>query len=157
MLGKTKVSTLMLICLVWETALQAQVTQIPEISAFLPSITDVKPKEVTPLDGLWTISSLDKTVRIDRGRIYAIDGWTHLFVLKIQPGMVVNHPFKQQSLGVFVGDDLPLQGSLKAVLTGDRILDINVDGALGPVNYQMIPQQLDDSDTFNQLIKEIRQ
>ncbi|MEP4890916.1 MAG: hypothetical protein ABJV04_12880 [Aliiglaciecola sp.] len=156
MFSNLKISALIAISILWIAPSQAQVNQIPEIGAFLPSITDVKPKEVSPIDGLWTISSLDKVVRIDRGRIYAIEGWTHLFVLKIQPGMVVIHPFKQQSPGVFVGDDLPLQGPLKAILTGDRILDINVDGALGEVNYQMIPQQLDDTDAFNQLIKQIR-
>ncbi|GAA6184020.1 MULTISPECIES: hypothetical protein [Alteromonadaceae] len=152
-----KIKAFFVMSILWFTPTQAQVNQIPEIGAFLPSITDVKPKEVSAIDGLWTISSLDKVVRIDRGRIYAIEGWTHLFVLKIQPGMVVIHPFQQQSPGVFVGDDLPLQGPLKAVLTGDRVLDVDVDGALGQVNYQMIPRQLDDNEAFNKLIKQIRQ
>jgi hypothetical protein len=140
----------------WVSPALSQVQQIPKIGAFLPSITDVKPKEVTAVDGLWSISALDKIVRIDRGRIYAIEGWTHLFVLQIQPGMVVIHPFTQQSPGVFTGDDLPLQGPLKAVLTGDRILDVQVEGALTTVDYQLIPQQLDDPAAFNELIKQIR-
>jgi hypothetical protein len=135
----------------------AQQIQIPEVGAFLPSITKVKPKEVSVVDGLWSVSSIDKVVRIDRGRIYAIDSWMHLLVLKIKPGMVVIHPFTEQFPGIFVGDDLPLQGPLRAELTGDRILDVTVKGALGEVNYQLIPQQLDDPAGFNELVKEIRE
>lgn len=140
----------------WVNPAISQMQQLPEIGAFLPSITEVKPKEVSAVDGLWSISSLDKVVRIDRGRIYAIEGWTHLFVLKIMPGMVVIHPFTEESPGVFTGDDLPLQGPLRAVLTGDRILHFEVKGALGEVEYQLIPQQLDDPDAFNRLMKQVR-
>ena len=135
---------------------QAQTMQVPEVGAFLPSIVDVKPGKVTPVDGLWSISALDKVVRIDRGRIYAIEGWNHLLIFKIKPGMVVITPFKEEAPGVYAGQDLPLQGPLKAVLTGDRILDFTVAGGLGEVRYQMIPQQLDDPDAFNTLIREVR-
>jgi len=134
----------------------AQTMQVPEVGAFLPSIVDVKPGATLPIDGLWSISSLDKVVRIDRGRIYAIEGWNHLLVFKIKPGMVVIKQLKEETPGVYAGQDLPLQGPLKATLTGDRILDVNVAGAMGEVRYQMIPQQLDDQSAFNELIKEIR-
>ncbi|AUM13910.1 hypothetical protein [Ketobacter alkanivorans] len=134
----------------------AQTMQVPEVGAFLPSIVDVKPGETLPIDGLWSISSLDKVVRIDRGRIYAIEGWNHLVIFKIKPGMVVIKQFKQEAPGIYTGQDLPLQGPLKATLTGDRILDVNVAGAMGEVRYQLIPQQLDDQSAFNELIKEIR-
>jgi len=134
----------------------AQTMQIPEVGAFLPSIVDVKPGKLTPVDGLWSISSLDKVVRIDRGRIYAIEGWNHLLVFKIKPGMVVIKQFKEEGQGMYTGQDLPLQGPLKAMLTGDRILDVTVAGAMGEVRYQMIPQQLDDPDAFNRLVKDLR-
>jgi hypothetical protein len=140
----------------WSAQLHAQTMTVPEIGAFLPSVVDVKPSQVLPIDGLWSVSSLDKVVRIDRGRVYAIEGWMHLLLFKIKPGMVVIKGLKEESDGVYAGDDLPLQGPLKATLTGDRILDIKVAGALGEVRYQMIPQQLDDQDAFNKLIKGIR-
>ncbi|RLU01079.1 hypothetical protein [Ketobacter sp.] len=134
----------------------AQTMQVPEVGAFLPSIVEVKPGKVTPVDGLWSISSLAKIVRIDRGRIYAIEGWNHLLIFKIKPGMVVITPFQEEAKGIYSGQDLPLQGPLKAILTGDRILDVTVAGAMGEVRYQLIPQQLDDPDAFNALIKEVR-
>jgi hypothetical protein len=108
------------------------------------------------IDGLWSVSSIDKIVRIDRGRIYAVEGWNHLFVLKIKPGMVVIHPFIETAPGMYEGDDLPLQGQFVARLTGDRILNFDVDGALGKASYQLVPQQLDDPEAFNALIKVVR-
>lgn len=138
------------------TFTNAQNIQIPEIGAFLPSVTEVKPGTPMAIDGLWSISSLDKIVRIDRGRIYAIEGWNHMLVLKIKPGMVVINPFIEKFPGIYEGDDLPMQGPLNAWLTGDRIIDVVVKGALGEVNYQLIPQQLDDPAAFNALIKEVR-
>ena len=140
----------------WTSSASAQTMQVPEIGAFLPSVVDVAPAEPMVIDGLWKISSLNKMVRIDRGRIYAIDGWKHMFILVIQPGMVVIQNLKETTPGTYTGDDLPLSGPLKARLTGDRILDVTVQGALGEVRYQMIPQQLDEQGPFNKLIKEMR-
>ncbi len=130
----------------------AQTTQIPQIGAFLPSIVDVPPGDPLVIDGLWKISSNDKMIRIDRGRAYAIDGWVHMFVLKIQPGMVVLRNLKEVKEGTYTGEDLPLAGPLKATLTGDRILDVKV----GKARYQLIPQQIDEQDAFDALIKRIR-
>lgn len=148
--------TALMLLLIVASPSNAQTTQIPEVGAFLPKITDVKPGEMLPIDGLWSISSLDKIVRIDRGRVYAIEGWNHMLILKIKPGMVVITQLKQEAPGMYAGNDLPLQGPLKAVLTGDRILDVTVAGALGEVNYQLIPQELDEPEDFKQLVKQVR-
>jgi len=138
------------------SATSAQQMTIPQIPAFLPSVTKVKPSKTMVIDGLWSVSSLNKLVRIDRGRIYAIEGWTHMFVLNIKPGMVIIQNLVEEGDSVFKGEDLPLAGPLKAVLTGDRILDVTVEGALGTVNYQMIPQELDDPDWFKKEIRKLR-
>lgn len=135
---------------------QAQTMQVPEIGAFLPSVVEVAPSKPMIIDGLWKISSLNKMVRVDRGRIYAIEGWTHMFVLKIKPGMVVIQNLEETIEGTYTGDDLPLAGPLKAKLTGDSILDVTVVGALGEVRYQLIPQQLDDQKAFNAAVKAMR-
>jgi hypothetical protein len=137
-------------------AVAAQTQQIPQIGALLPSIVEVPAGDPLVIDGLWKISSIDKLIRIDRGRAYAIDGWVHLFVLKIQPGMVVLRHLKETGEGAFTGEDLPLAGALEAKLTGDRLLDVKVAGKLGPARYQLIPQQLDEADAFDTLVKRIR-
>lgn len=133
-----------------------QTMQAPQIGAFLPKVVDVAPSEPMPIDGLWKISTINKLIRIDRGRAYAIDGWTHLFVLVIKPGMVTIQNLQGAGEGIYTGDDLPLAGPLKATLTGDRILDVKVAGKLGEARYQLIPQQLDDQEAFNELIKAVR-
>jgi hypothetical protein len=137
-------------------AVAAQTQQIPQIGALLPSVVEVPPGEPLVIDGQWKISSIDKMIRIDRGRAYAIDGWVHLFVLKIQPGMVVLRHLKETEEGTFTGEDLPLAGQLTATLTGDRILDVKVAGKLGPARYQLVPQQLDEPEAFDALVKRIR-
>ena len=134
----------------------AQAQKIPQIGALLPSVVEVPPGEPLVIDGQWKISANDKMIRIDRGRAYAIDGWVHLFVLKIQPGMVVLRHLKETGEGTFTGEDLPLAGALKATLTGDRLLDVKVAGKLGPARYQLIPQQLDEPEAFDALVKRIR-
>jgi len=134
----------------------AQTQQIPQIGALLPSVVDVPPADPLAIDGLWKISANDKLIRIDRGRAYAIDGWVHLFVLKIQPGMVVLRHLEEAKEGTYTGEDLPLAGPLAATLTGDRILDVKVAGKLGEARYQLIPQQLDEQAAFDALIKRIR-
>lgn len=137
-------------------AARAQTMQMPEVNAFLPSVVEVAPSDPAMIDGLWKISSIGKLIRIDRGRAYAIDGWTHMFILKIRPGMVVIQNIRETADGAFSGDDLPLQGPFKAQLTGDRILDVTVQGALGEVRYQLIPQQLDDDKAFSKAVKAMR-
>ena len=135
---------------------RAQVQQIPQVKAFLPNITEVRPGEVTAIDGLWKISTINKLIRIDRGRAYAIDGWVHLFILKVQPAMVVIQDIVETEPGSFSGYDLPLLGAWAADVTGDRILDIVVAAKTGKVRYQLIPQQLDDEQAFFELVKAAR-
>jgi len=135
----------------------AQTMQAPEIGAFLPNVVDVAPSEAMPIDGLWKISSISKLIRIDRGRAYAIDGWNHMIILKIKPGMVVLRDISESAEGIYSGVDLPLAGPLKATVTGDRILDVHVTGKLGKARYQLIPQQLDNQEAFNGLVQKARE
>jgi len=137
----------------WVVLSQLSHAQIP---AMLPNVKDTEPGEASQIDGLWSISTIDKLVRIDRGRIYAVDSWLHLFVLKVTPGMVIVHPFKLESAGVFVGYDLPLQGELTGILSGDRLINVTVQGAFGEIKYQLIPRELDNPEAFDMLFEETR-
>jgi hypothetical protein len=125
------------------------VGEIPQVPAFLPMANAVPTSEPMPIDGTWLISTIRKTIRIEQGRAYAVDGWTHLFVLDIQPGMVVIKDIRPTAPGEYGGQDLPLMGAFTARLGADRSLTVSVQGALGPVRYQLIPMQLDDPAWFN--------
>jgi hypothetical protein len=119
-----------------------------QIQAQLPHKDEVPAGKALPIDGVWMISTIGKRVRIERGRGYAVDSWLHLFLFSIQPGMVVNLNIKQTATGTFTVDDLPLQGPGTLKLTPEGNLDVTVDGALGPVAFQLIRQQVDDPEAL---------
>ena len=130
------------------------VGEIPEIPAFLPTMETVPATQPLPIDGIWSIREISKTVRIDRGRVYAVDGWTHLFVLKIQPGMVVIKDLRATAPGEYAGFDLPLQGAATYRMTRERTLSVDVQGMLGPVRLTFLPLQLDNPGWHGQAMAE---
>ena len=114
--------------------------------ANLPDKSDVKPKSVMPIDGVWTISSIDKRIKIDRGRAYAIDSWAHLGLFEIKKGMVVIKDIKKKAVSNYTGYDLPLLGSWNAVIQANRNLKVTV----GLVSYELIPERLKSRKLFEE-------
>ena len=47
---------------------------------------DLRPGKPMPIDGMWRIDSVGARVRIEGGRIFALDPWVHLFIWQILPG-----------------------------------------------------------------------
>lgn len=124
--------------------------QIPQIPAFLPYSMDVAMSERYPVDGEWVINTIRKRIRIEAGRAYAVDSWLHLFVLKIEPLMVVIKDIQRTGPGEYSGYDLPLMGAWTAKLLPDGTLNVNVAGTLGPVSYKLMPVRLDNPVLFEQ-------
>lgn len=122
--------------------------QIPQIPAFLPSVNQVPATQPMPLDGTWIIDGIGKKVRIESGRAYAVDGWLHLFVLKIVPGMVVIKNITPTGPSQYSGDDLPLLGKWTARVQANRQLAVSV-AAMIPIKYTMTPLNLDNQQWFN--------
>lgn len=135
------------ICCFWALPGDAQ-QPMPEIPAFLPMAHTVPRGDVTPIDGEWVVTSIGKRIRIQAGRAYALDPWLHLFVLKIQPMMVVLKDIRRVEPGQYSGHDLPLMGPLTARLGPDGNLSVNVRGALGPAQYTLMPVSQDDPQAF---------
>jgi len=127
---------------------QAQV-QTPGIPAFLPDVSTVPATQATPIDGEWRVDAIGKRIRIEAGRAYAIDPWLHMFILQIQPDMVVLSDISRTGNGEYVGRDLPLVGQWNARLASDGRLIVNVDGILGPSQYSLTPLALDDQNAFD--------
>jgi hypothetical protein len=122
---------------------------VPQIPAFLPDKYSVEETAALPIDGVWMISSIRKKIRIERGRAYAVDSWLHMFVLKVQPDMVVLQNFQRDKAGVFTADDLPLLGQATFRLRPDGNMDVAVNGAFGPVSYKLIKRETDDNYAFD--------
>ena len=120
------------------------------IPAFLPQAKDVNKTQEMAIDGVWLIDTIGKKIRIEAGRAYAVDGWLHLFVLSIDPGMVVIRGIERTIPGEYSGEDLPLLGRWHASLQEDRSLSVTVAGSLGPVKYKLIPVKPDNTQQFDQ-------
>ena len=137
---------ILLALMVLSAPLHAQqgLPQIPQIPAFLPMAHTVPAGEASPIDGEWMITSIGKRIRIQRGRAFAVDSWLHLFVLKVQPMMVVIKDIRRTGRDEYAGQDLPLMGPWTARQQQDGNLAVSVQGALGPVNYTLMPVSLDN-------------
>lgn len=130
----------------------AQVPSIPQIPAFLPTVDQVSAFQAIPLDGTWMISSIRKKIRIEARRAYEVDSWVHLFVLKVEPSMVIIKNITPTGPGAYSGEDLPLMGKWTAKSLADRSLSVTV-AAMMPVNYKLIPIQLDNPQWYAQEMK----
>ncbi len=118
--------------------------QVAQMPALLPSRYDVPETEPLPIDGVWTISTIGKRTHIERGRAHVVDPWLHLFVMQVQPGMVVLRNFRRTGAGRYTAEDLPLAGPASFALQPDGTIKAQIKGALGPVAYDLIRQTADD-------------
>lgn len=121
----------------------------PGIAAFLPAVDQVPASQALPIDGVWTVNTINKRIRIKKGRAFAIDTWLHMFVLKVQPGMVVIKNIKPVIDGEYSGYDLPLLGTWKAKMNKDGSISVTVTTNLFPVNYKLIPVELDNKEWYS--------
>ena len=144
--ASTLYGSFLLLAVLMLSALQPAHAQVP---ALLPMKDAVAPTQAMSLDGVWRINTINKRIRIEQGRAYAVDGWVHLFTFQIQPGMVVIQNIAPVSAGHYTGDDLPLMGKWEAKMQNDRSLAVEVAGSLGPASYQLIPVQIDNDPWYH--------
>lgn len=126
----------------------ANQTNNAEIPAFLPLASDVPISKKLPIDGEWMINNIRKRIRIEGGRAYAVDPWLHLFILKIQPQMVVSKDWQRISPGQYSGQDLPLVGPFTASVLSNGNMNIQIQGMFGVVNLTLSPISLDNQLKF---------
>lgn len=108
-----------------------------QVPAMLPNKDAVPATEAMPIDGDWRVNTIGKIIRIEGGRAYAVEGWTHAFVFRVQPDMVTIRNISQTGDNEYVGDDLPMMGKVTMkVVSPDRI-EASVPGLFGPVRYTL--------------------
>jgi hypothetical protein len=106
--------------------------------ALLPTESEVRAGARLPIDGLYMVSGINKRVRLEGGRAVVVDGWKHLFVWDVEPGMVVISDIKHSGGVAFTGRDLPLQGDWRATFDKHKFtLAVVVNGAFGETKYEM--------------------
>lgn len=94
------------------------------------------------------INNIRKRIRIEGGRAYAVDPWLHLFVLKIEPLMVVSKNWRRTGPGQYTGEDLPLVGQFRAQLDASGNMTVQVAGMLGPATLTLSPVRPDSQRRF---------
>lgn len=121
-----------------EAALDA--VGVPQIPAGLPDRHSVATTEALPIDGVWRVNTINKRIRIEQGRAYALDRWRHLLVLEVKPDMVVLQNFRRTGAGTYSADD-PV-GRVALTLASDGNLDVVLTTPLFPVRYRLIQVDL---------------
>lgn len=104
----------------------------------------------TPLaiDGIWRISTNNKRIRIERGRAFAVDGWNHALLFRVQPEQVVAINMRDGKNGEFLSRDILLNGDTVMTLRDDGNLDVRVATFPFPVEFVLIREALDDPDAL---------
>jgi Caspase domain len=118
------------------------------IDGFLPMKADVKESKSSPIDGIWKISTIQKRIKIEKGRAYAIDGWTQAFILRILPDMVVFKNVERIGNGQYQADDLPLLAKAVMTLKPDGNISVHVKTSPFPTSYTLIRETLDDAEAM---------
>ncbi len=116
------------------------------LGAALPNRYAVDLGTPLPIDGIWRISTNDKRLRIERGRAFAVDGWNHVLLFRVEPDQVTMTNIRRNDDGVYLGRDILLNGDAEMSLRDDGNLDVRVGTFPFPIKFVLIKEALDDPD-----------
>ena len=140
----------LLILVVWAVSIHNQVTansyEVPKLKAFLPMSYNVPPTEAMPLDGVYMIAGMDKRIRIEKGRSFALDSWMVMLVLEVRPNMVLTKDIVPTAPGKYTGFNLTFNKEETFEVTAAGSVESKVGGA----SFTLIPLGLDNRAWFDQ-------
>jgi len=117
---------------------------IISLGAALPDRYAVDLGAPTPIDGVWRISTNDRRLRIERGRAFAVDGWNHAVLFRVEPEQVTMVDIRREEPGVYLGRDILLNGDARMSLRADGNLDVRVGTFPFPISFVLIREAIDD-------------
>ena len=129
-------------------ALAGETSAQQPVPALLPDKTTEPPGPPMPIDGIWRIDAVGARVRIEGGRMFALDPWLHLFVMQIKPGMIVTKDIERVGPGRYTGYDLPNLGTWTGTLNDNQQLQVRIAGKLAPIELVLTSLAPDDVKTF---------
>lgn len=121
---------------------------IISLGAALPDRYAVDLGVPLPIDGIWRISTNDKRLRIERGRAFAVDGWNHVLLFRVEPEQVTMINMRRGEDGEYLGRDILLNGDATMTLRDDGNLDVSVATFPFPAKFVLIREALDDPDAL---------
>ncbi|NRA29124.1 MAG: hypothetical protein HRU11_02600 [Parvularculaceae bacterium] len=134
--------------------MMASAMGIPVVDAFLEDKQMVPMTASQPIDGIWMIDNIQKRVRFESGRAYAVEGWLHALSLKVQPNMVVVKDVVQTRAGEWQGQDLPLMGKAVYTLQANGKMVGVVTGMTGRQTLVLTPMAMDSPAAFASAMQE---
>lgn len=120
--------------------------------ALLPMKNSVPPGQVSPVDGVYTVSTLGKKIRIDAGRGYMIDPWVQALFWEVKTDMVTLKNFRRTGVGRYEADDLPMGAKVKFTMGKQGVLN----GVVKGVKYKLIPISAANTERFTQELLAVR-
>ena len=139
-----------LIVVLWAAGFTGQAMgntyEVPKMKAFLPMSYHVPPTEAMPLDGVYMIAGMDKRIRIEKGRSYAVDSWMVMMVLEVRPNMVLTKDIAPTGPGKYSGYNLTFRKEETFEVTPAGSVETRVGGA----SFTLIPLRLDNQAWFDQ-------
>ena len=122
---------------------------IISLGAALPGRYAVDLGAPLPIDGIWRISTNNKRIRIERGRAFAVDGWNHVLLFRVEPEQVTMTDIRRDEPGLYLGRDILLGGDARMSLREDGNLDVSVATFPFPAKFALIREALDDPDAIS--------
>lgn len=139
-----------LIMATWVFSINAQAVastyEVPKLKAFLPMSYSVPPTEAMPLDGVYMIAGMEKRIRIERGRSFAVDSWMVMMVLEVRPNMVIAKNIMPTAPGKYTGYNLTFKKEEIFEVTAAG----NVETKVGGAHFTLYPIRLDNQAWFDQ-------
>ncbi len=129
--------------------IESETPWIISLGAALPDRYAVDLGVPLPIDGVWRISTNNKRIRIERGRAFAVDGWNHLLVVRVEPEQVTTTGLRREGPGVYHGRDILLDGDTRLTVRADGNLDVWVGTYPFPVEFVLIREAVDDPDALH--------
>ncbi|MGJ8598236.1 hypothetical protein, partial [Sulfitobacter sp.] len=85
---------------------------------------------------------------IERGRAFAVDGWNHAVLFRVEPDQVTMIDIRRDEPGVFLGRDILLNGDARMTLRADGNLDVTVGTFPFPISFVLIRDALDNPEAL---------
>ena len=138
--------TIIVWAVLFNNQVMANAYEVPKVKAFLPMSYNVPPTEAMPLDGVYMITGMDKRIRIEKGRSFAVDSWMVMMVLEVRPNMVITKDIVPAAPGKYIGYNLTFRKEETFEVTAAG----GVESTVGGARFTLIPLQLDNPAWFDQ-------
>lgn len=119
----------------------------------LPGVGSVQEGAASPIDGVWRLNITNTRFRIEKGRVYTVDGYHLLPLTSVSPGKVTGRDLRMVSDGRYSFHDLSVDRPGRMQLRPDRTLYVVGEGLYEGFFTLLAP---DDPNAFEKQLATVR-